>query len=359
MRIVVFGQIGLRKKRFLGDLEALARNNGKSLQVFNVGEMMYASDTTIRQGRILDKKVPELNTIRGRVIDNIASAMSNAPSSDNFIINNHATFRWSNGLFLGFSRPEIEKLQPNLCITLIDNIQDIRLSLSLRGQKPEPFTLKDIIVWREEEILAAELGTAFVEGCKHYVVAKSHGPELIYKLVFESHLPKVYLSYPITLALGHPATWNAIADFRSRLKDLLICFDPFTISESSLITEYRNAKSQRRKRTYVSIPVEDHTLKVNLVEIEQIIANIEGQIVARDFKLIEQADMVVAYIPERDDIPQLSEGVSRELAHAKDCTIERYVIWPSSRAPSPFLQATSVFKGADEFVTFISSRLNG
>ena len=359
MRIIVFGQIGLRKKRFLEDLEALARTKGRSLRVFNVGEMMYACDTTIRRGRILEKSIQHLNTIRARVIDNIASAMSSAPSSENFIVNTHATFRWSNGLFLGFTKREMEQLQPDLCVNLIDNIQDVRLSLSLRGQKPEPFTLKDILVWREEEILAAELGASFVEGCKHYVIAKGHGPELIYKLIFESHLPRAYLSSPITLALSHSVTWNAIEDFRDRLKDIMICFDPFTISESELITEYGNAQSQRKRRSHVNIRVENRRLKLDLPEIEQVIPNIQGQIIARDFKLVEQSDMIVAYIPDRDGVPQLSEGVSRELAHAKDCTIDRYVIWPSSKAPSPFLQATKVFGCVDDFIVFMDSRLRG
>lgn len=354
----MFGQIGLRKKRFLGELEAFAQTQGKSLRVFNVGEMMYACDPTIRPRRILEKKVPHLNNIRARVIDKIVSEVSADPYCENFIVNSHATFRWSNGLFLGFSKAEMEKLAPDLCVTLIDNIQDIRLSLSLRGQKPEPFTLKDIIVWREEEMLAAELAASLVQGCKHYVVAKGHGPEVIYKLIFENALPKAYLSYPISLTLGHKDIWDTIEDFRNRIKGLLTCFDPFTISESALITEYRNTKSQPKKRTYVNIPVESRKMRFGLGEIQQVIANIEGQIIARDFRLIEQSDMVVAYIPERGGIPQLSEGVSRELAHAQDCTIDRYVIWPSSRAPSPFLQATGVFQNVDDFCTFIGNRLN-
>lgn len=358
MRAILFGQIGLRKKRFLREVEDFARAKGKILKVFNVGQMMYQCDSTIRPGRILEKGLPELRNIRARTFDKITSEICGDTSSDGFIINSHATFRWSNGLFPAFTKKEIQDLAPDLCITLIDNIQDIKLSFILRLQRPEPFTLKDIIVWREEEMLVAEFAASQVGDCKNYVVAKGHGPELIYKLMFESDLPKAYLSYPITLALSHADTWSAIEDFRNRLKGVLTCFDPFHISEGSLITAYNNAKSESRRRTYINLQVENRKVRFHLHEIEEVIPNIKGQIIARDFKLVEQSDMVIAYFPERDGIPQLSDGASRELAHAKDCTIDRYVIWPSRREPGPFLQATQIFPSIEDFCAFIQQRSN-
>jgi len=107
------------------------------------------------------------------------------------------------------------------------------------------------------------------------------------------------------------------------------------------MAEHNVAKSQPRKRTYVNIPVEDRKVRFHLSELEQTIPDIKGQIVARDFKLIEQNDMVVAYIPQRDSRPELSVGVINELAYARQCTINTYVIWPSNKNPSPFLQAES------------------
>ena len=71
MKAIVFGQIGLRKKAFLPQVEALAQSRGKSLKVFNVGSMMYACNHRIIKGRILQKKVMELDHIRARVFQDI------------------------------------------------------------------------------------------------------------------------------------------------------------------------------------------------------------------------------------------------------------------------------------------------
>ena len=265
LKAIVFGQVGLRKKRFLGELEDLVQDRGKTLRVYNVGDMMYQCDPSIRQGRILEKCIPDLKNLRAAVFNNILANIHNDDSCDNFLINSHATFRWSNGLFRAFSNEEIQKLQPDLCITIIDNIQNIKLSLSLRNQKPDSFTLKDIIVWREEEMLAAEMAASLCSSCREYVAAKEQGPELLYKLIFHSDAPKVYISYPITLVLGHEDILKEINDFRKRLKDTMTCFDPFAISESALITEYNLAKSQKNKRTHINLTVHHfYLMKFNL-----------------------------------------------------------------------------------------------
>ena len=117
MKAIVFGQIGLRKKGFLPRVEGLAQSKGQTLKVFNVGEMMYACDPRIVRGRILQKKVMELDNIRARVFDDIKSQIANNSSCENFIINSHAAFRWPNCLFLGVLAKEMQDIIPDLCIT--------------------------------------------------------------------------------------------------------------------------------------------------------------------------------------------------------------------------------------------------
>jgi adenylate kinase len=314
---------------------------------------MYECDPRITRGRILQKKVMELDNIRARVFDDIKMRISSDKSCQNFLINTHATFRWPNCLFLGLAVKEILDVEPNLCITLIDDVHRIRLSLNLRKQRPEHLTLKDIMVWREEEIVVADIVSAFIPGCKNYVVPMQNGPELVYKLVCENNLPKVYLSYPISMVRDDPAIWLQIEQFRQRVKDLLIAFDPYAITESSLLVEYEAAKSMNKR--IVSIIVDQHTLRIPLEEIEQIEGDIKWQIVMRDYKLIEQSDMVVAFIPEKEGYPVVSEGVSKELAHAEQCTKETYVIWQSRRTPSPFTNATRMFDSVDQCCSFLSS----
>lgn len=354
MKALLFGQIGLRKKRCVSDLKEYARNKDQTLRCFNVGDMMYQVTPGIRPHRILQKDIAELTLIRQRVWDQIIAETRSNPDTD-YVINTHSTFRWSNGLFPGFTNTEITSLGPDLCITLIDDVQDIKYSLNLRPVKPEPFTLKDIIVWREEEILAAEFAASLVPGCKHYLVPKNQCPELLFKLIFQAHLRKAYLSYPITNVLDNPEIWADVTTYRNTLKNLLVCFDPISISENSIKGDYLKATATRgRKLISIRVEPENQSLRLPISEVKEVIPNIEGQTIARDFKLIDQSDMVIAYIPEISPrLPAVSTGVERELEHAQQSTMETYVIWPSTRNPSPFQQATRTFRNLAELTEYL------
>ncbi|MHC4775938.1 MAG: hypothetical protein ACYTBR_11845, partial [Planctomycetota bacterium] len=83
------------------------------------------------------------------------------------------------------------------------------------------------------------------------------------------------------------------------------------------------------------------------------------QIYMRDFKLIDQSDMICSYIPELPGgLPGLSSGVERELQHAFEHTKEVYVVWKPQRAPSPFITetATKVFPTVDDALAYFESQ---
>ena len=66
--------------------------------------------------------------------------------------------------------------------------------------------------------------------------------------------------------------------------------------------------------------------------------DIDGQIITRDLGLIDQSDMVVAYMPDIDDQPVNSPGVMREITHASHTTKDVYIIWTAKREASPFIK---------------------
>ena len=87
--------------------------------------------------------------------------------------------------------------------------------------------------------------------------------------------------------------------------------------------------------------------------------DIDGQVYARDFKLIDQSDMVVSYIPALPDgKPAISSGVERELQHAHEATREAYVVWRPNQEPSPFIPetATAVFRSLEEAMRFFQQK---
>ena len=94
-------------------------------------------------------------------------------------------------------------------------------------------------------------------------------------------------------------------------------------------------------------------------DITQVASDIDGQIYARDFKLIDQSDMIVSYIPALPDgKPALSSGVERELQHAFESTKEVFVIWRATCEPSPFITetATEVFSSIAELFAYYQKR---
>ena len=58
-------------------------------------------------------------------------------------------------------------------------------------------------------------------------------------------------------------------------------------------------------------------LSVPVKQVLDVAGDIDGQIYARDFRLIDQSDMIVSLVPELPGgVPGLSSGVERELQHA-------------------------------------------
>ena len=90
-----------------------------------------------------------------------------------------------------------------------------------------------------------------------------------------------------------------------------------------------------------------------------IAGDVDGQIYMRDFKLIDQSDMIVSLIPELEGgIPALSSGVERELQHAWEHTKEVYVVWKPAKPPSPFITetATKIFPTVDDALEYFESK---
>ncbi|MHC4711254.1 MAG: hypothetical protein ACYTA3_12770, partial [Planctomycetota bacterium] len=108
------------------------------------------------------------------------------------------------------------------------------------------------------------------------------------RLVTRPDMKKVYPSFPMTHVVDMPDVLAEIDHFRAEL-----AAHPFGAAQ---------AESQ---------------LRISVREVLDIAGDIDGQIYMRDFKLIDQSDMICSYIPELPGgLPGLSSGVERELQHA-------------------------------------------
>ena len=358
MRVVVTGQVGLDKQPFLEAVAAAAGAESFDLAVCNVGRMMYSEAPDVAPGRILDLPLSRLNNLRRSVFKDVLAVCR---SHTNVLVNTHATFRWRHGLFYAFDYDQMKALGADLYVVLVDGVDRVHWRMTRDGHVDH--SLKDLMVWREEEILATELLAQIVRGhgC-FYILARgdddspsSAAAQTMARLIARPHLKKAYLSFPMTHVNtgGVGGVLGEIEAFRREIKRHFICFDPGDLEEKPLCGLALEAVQQGHRMVEVGPPGEKSVMETS--QLVDIIADIDGQIYARDFKLIDQADMIVSMIPELPGgAPGLSSGVERELQHAHEATKDVFVIWRPAASPSPFVTetATRVFRTVEEAVRF-------
>ncbi len=353
MRAIVTGQVGMDKKPFLEALRQFAGQQGEPVEMFHVGDMMYKEAPDVRPGRILDLPLSRLNALRRAVFKDI---IAQSRDKANVIVNTHATFRWRHGLFSAFDFDQIRAFEPDLFICLVDNIEVVHARL--HREHVIDATLKDCMVWREEEILATELMSQAAGG-KFYIFSRgrqSDNVRSLFRLVCRPEMRKVYPSFPMSHVVDMPDVLREIDAFRAAIGEQFVAFDPGDVDEKLLLE--RAIAASRDGKDFVEVTPHSfggrqggQTIRLPVREVLDIAGDIDGQIYMRDFKLVDQSDMIVSYIPELPNgSPGLSSGVERELHHAFEHTKEVYVVWKPKKTPSPFITetATKIFASVDE-----------
>ena len=343
MIVVVTGMVGVEKKSYLREVCRLAAERGKRVLLCNVGDQMYGEAPDIAPGKILDIPMKRLSSLRRSVFKDIIAKAQDAP---NLIVNTHATFRWRHGLFPAVDFDQMRQLNADMYVCLIDGVIAVHTRLS--DEHAVEHSLKDLIVWREEEIIGTEMlckGTN--EKIPFYCLARGAEEQTIetfYRLVFEGAVKKAYLSFPMTAVGDIGRVQKEIDEFRRTVKPLFTCFDPGDLEEAYLPQKAEMARE--KELDYVEVAALGRSIRLDLHEVRQIERDINSQIYARDFMLIDQSDMIISFIPTMPDgRAAISSGVERELQHAHEAAKEVYVIWAAEQSPSVFVTqtATKVF----------------
>lgn len=356
MRAILTGQVGVDKGPYLDEVQKLAREAGHDLAVFNVGKMMYEEAPDVPAGRILNLPISRLNTLRRAVFKEI---LREADNHEHVIVNTHATFRWRHGLFAAFDYDQIKAFNADFYCTLLDNAESVHQRLN--KDHDIDHTLKDIMVWREEENLATEIMANILRGYNRFFIL-SRGrtvptTKTLYRMMFEPQLKKVYPSFPMSHVMDLPNTLAEINKFRAILAEHFIAFDPGDVDE--FVLHMQGLKAKEEGKEFVDIEAAEGVVTFKTDEVVQISGDIMGQIYTRDFKMVEQSDMIVSLVPELPNgKPGLSSGVERELHHAWEGGKEVYVVWACRGTPSPFISetATRVFRSVDEAVAYFKTK---
>ena len=339
MIVVVTGMVGVDKKNYLEKVCEFAAGQGKEVLLCNVGDRMYAEAPDIPPGKILDIPLKRLNSLRRSIFKDIIAKAKNAP---NLIVNTHATFRWRHGLFPAADFDQMRQLNADMYVCLIDGV--VALHTRLTDEHAAEHSLKDLIVWREEEVLGTEmLCKGINEAAPFYCLARGaevETTETFYGLVFNGSMKRAYLSFPMTAVGEMENVQRQINDFRRLMKQSFICFDPGDLEECYLPDKARQASEEGLD--YVEATALGRQVRLDLNEVRQIQRDINSQTYARDFMLIDQAEMIISLVPSLEDgRAAISSGVERELQHAHEAAKEVYVIWTAKQNPSVFVTQTA------------------
>lgn len=354
-RIVVVGQSGINKQEYLEEVvkqEYVEKSQRKEMKIFSIGDRMYnevmKAGGKIEYGKILKLPLLRLNMIRRSVFKDLIHYCEMHPK-ENILVNTHSCFRWEQGLFHTFDFDLLTHLNPDMYVILIDDVDAIYARLEER-EDPHAFefSLKDIMVWREEEVITTEM-VALAQSKPHFIIPRKNPIDTLFKIMFRDDLKKAYVSFPITKVLDKPEIVKRTNEFRKTLAKHLIVFDPYTIQEKKLLLLADEAKEAGQ--TEIEVEPLGRKMKLSLSDIAPIEKDIDGQIISRDFKLINQGDMVIAFIPEVKGEPDISAGVQSEIHYAHGLPRDVYVIWPSRKEPSVWVEAmaTNIFKGEKAF----------
>lgn len=352
MVFIFTGQSGLERTSYLADLEKYASEKNQKFKVFRVGEMLYDL-RPVDRGKILDIPLGELDALMKAVFEKIHREMV---AYEHIAVNMHATFRWKRGLIGGTDYHLVAPLRPDIYVTIIDDVTDVKLRLD--DEYPDKrYTYKDVMVWREEEILTTSIFAALTKK-PHFVFARKHPIETLFKLLFDKDVPRLYASFPISAVIDKPKILGEINDFKAELFRHFTVFDPYTISEKKL--DYKVKAAQKAGEQSIQYDVAGKAITINLEDLSPILPDIDDQIIARDLKLVEQSNLIVAFYPcFEDDTPIHSAGREREVQHARDRGKPVFLIWPSGKQdPGPFEtdSATEVFRSVQDCRQYLLKR---
>jgi adenylate kinase len=394
MRVFCTGISGSGRIEYLEMLQEYAQKKNEPIRLFDVGEMMLrrarSLGLTIKEEKILDTPPATLDSLRASVFEEIlgettrVEALASLRSrilelveerkkklalektvieeiekemgaKETCIVASHGCFRWKKALIRAFDPHYLEKLTPDLYVTIIDNALSTKLRLDSREHWKGKLSLKEILMWRDEEVFLTRILARYQEK-PHYIITVDQPVETLLNLIVKPEMNKSYLSYPITHMMKHG--FGKVKKFANRLRKKSVVFDPYSIRDRELIGalseskkkntlkghffdfETRRAMDVRLELKDDAVYYETDSLKgtCDLKEIKEAEQDIDDQILQRDYALIDQSDMVVVYYPPE---APLSPGVISEMVYGFSNNKEVNALWLPKEDPSPFFKGIS------------------
>ncbi len=347
MKVICTGTSGSGKLEYLKQAVDEAKRQGASIHLYNIGDLMFKKAEELEcptsPEKILDLSPSSLRALRAAVFEEI---LKESEKVEHCIISTHGCFRWKNYLMPAFDVHYLNELQPDLYITVIDSILNVSKRLHQSPAWKGRLSLKDILIWRDEEIFVTKMMASF-QRKPHYVVAIEQPSTTIYNLMFKPDMTKVYLSFPITLMIDDTKKMNEVREFRDKLREHFEVFDPLAVEDTELT--YRVDKNSEEVYDITKL-----TEDFGLTPADR--AEIEDQTVVRDYMLIEQSDMVIVYYPT----DKTSPGVLCEIIYGSTNNKEVHAVFKERVSPFLKFHCTKVFADSEDFFEYLkeTGRIN-
>ncbi len=327
MLIITTAISGSRRKDYLQNLKKYAKQFGKRVKLYDVGQMMLEHSNSIginlTPENILNAPPSVISAVRSAVFEKIAGELPRELKKNHAVfINIHAMFFWRKVFIRAWDNYYVSQLNPDLFLSFVDDVMSIDIKLKERPQwKKEKMTMNDILLWRNVD---TEMTASWAEMHRKpfYSIPSQSNVKLLYRIIFEPGIEKVYVAMPLTNFMGAEGQ-KEVDRFIEKLEKYFIIFDP---REVEMVEQW--SPSMRTPRVL-------------------------HQIVNRDmYWFVKQVDKVIAYFPKAVSSP----GVVNELREAHETNKEAWLVYPKGSRVSPFLAYYSnmVFKGPNDLFRFLS-----
>lgn len=328
MLVITTAISGSGRKDYFRRLEERVKMDGKRIKIYHVGQMMLEHSkfigVNLTPENVLNAPQAVINAVRSAVFEKIAGDLPRELKKNHAVfVNIHAMFFWKKVFVRAWDNYYVSQLNPDLFLAFVDDVISIHKNLKDRKQwRKERLTMNDILLWRNVDV---EMTASWAEMTRKqfYIIPSQSNAKLLYRLLFEPRLEKVYTAMPLTHFMGRSGQ-KAVDKFIKKLEQYFIIFDP---REIELVEQWKP-----RMMT------------------EEVL----HQIVNRDlYWLIKQVDRVIAYFPKAVSSP----GVVNELRQAHETSKEAWLVYPKGAPMSPFLTYYSnmIFRGPEELFKFLNS----
>lgn len=339
MTVLVFGISGVKKGQVLDRLAKYYTSQHPGTDVFTVD---IKDSLRTPMATFLAMPLKSKRTVLEKAVHDCVRIVEQSKAPVKFV-SLHATYFGGGELSAPLSVHWLALLSPDRILTLVDDAYAIRARIAGEGYDI-PYT--HLLFWRAADLMlvdnfADRLTGQMGKQIENQVIAVKHPLLAFYRLLFEPRRPRIYCGFHVTHVRTNSTAKNEINEFRRKLQQEYLVFDPLTVDDRILVNFLRPRLGSRK----VTIPsserwdwrisddpanplspmIDDEQffpLRVNVGEARMLASGsqptksiIDAQITSRDFRYIDQADVMVAFRPWWSG--ETSIGVETEMGYAQ------------------------------------------